>query len=353
MTEKNIFNRLNQLYDETPVLEISDKDKLVVFSDLHVGNKSGNDDFARNSEFFQRILENYYDPRGYHLVLNGDIEELFRFSLKQIIYRSRSFYKLLEKFHRRGALTKLVGNHDYQLLGSKRFLFDIPVHEAVKLKWKNDHMLLFHGHQAGRFNKFFNSIATFFVRYFANPLGIGNYSVAFDSRKKFKLEKRVYDFAKDKKIIAMIGHTHRPLFESLSRVDNLKFQVERLCRVYPYANARKQKELETKIKRYKKEMQQLIRKETGKENNNSLYDLDPVVPCIFNSGCGIGKNGITAIEISNGSLRLVYWFDQQRTEKYFNFNGYKPKPLRDSSYWRVPLKKETLDYVFSRIKLLA
>lgn len=353
MTEKNILKRLNRLLEDTPALEISGKDKLVIFSDLHVGNKGSNDDFARNSDFFRQILAKYYDPRGYHLVLNGDIEELFRFSLKQIIYRSKEFYKLLERFHNRDALTKLVGNHDFQLLRNQRFLFGIPVLEALKLKWKEDYILLFHGHQAGRFNEFFNSIVTFIIRYFANPIGIGNYSVAFDSRKKYKLEKRVYDFAKNKKIIAMIGHTHRPLFESLSRVDNLKFQIERLCRVYPYANTRKQQELEAKIKRYKNEMHRLIRKETNKENNNSLYDLDPVVPCIFNSGCGIGKNGITAIEIANGTLQLVYWFDQQRSEKYFNFNGYKPKPLRDSSFWRVPLKKETLDYVFSRIKLLA
>jgi hypothetical protein len=30
-----------------------------------------------------------------------------------------------------------------------------------------------------------------------------------------------------------------------------------------------------------------------------------------------------------------------------------PKQLGKSDYWRVPLKKESLDYVFTRIKLLS
>jgi hypothetical protein len=169
------------------------------------------------------------------------------------------------------------------------------------------------------------------------------------------VEKRVYDFAKDKKILAMIGHTHRPLFESLSRIDTLKFKIEKMCRRYPWAKPQEQRELRKKIKRFKEELQALICKEASEENINihTLYGEDPMVPCIFNSGCGIGRNGMTALEIKNGEIKLIYWFDSTRTVKYFNLNGYKPNQLKTSDYYRVTLKKESLDYVFSRVKLLA
>lgn len=353
MIEKNVFNRLNSLYTKTGGIEISEEDKFVIFSDLHMGNGGHLDDFVHNSEFLRYVLENYYESKQFHLVLNGDIEELYKFPLKKILCRYKGFYKVLEKFQKRNALTKLLGNHDYQLHNKKHFLFKIPIKEAFKLKWKGDDILIFHGHQAGRFNEFIHTVTTFFLRTFGNNLGIKNYTVAFDSKKKYKYEKRVYDFAKTNKILALIGHTHRPLFESLARTESLKFKIEKLCRVYPITKPDKKKRLEEKIKKYKDELQKLLHKEKGECESGSLYSMDLLVPCLFNSGCGIGKNGVTAIEISNGNIELVYWFDRKRTEKYFHFNGYVPRQLETGDYWRVTLKKETLDYIFSRVKLLS
>ena len=350
MIERNVFNRLNNLFNNTSGHDLSREDRIVIINDLHLGDGSSLDDFAHNKEFLMYILENYYEFNKYKLILNGDIEELHKFSLKKIFFTYKSLYKLFEKFKQRNALFKLLGNHDYQLIRKKNFLFDTPVEEAVKLKWNGDSILIFHGHQAGHFNEFLNTMATFVLRSIGNRLGIKNYTVAFDSRKKYKYEKRVYNFARSNKILAIIGHTHRPLFESLARTESLKFRIERLCRIYPLAKPEKKKRLEEKIKRYKEELQKLLHKE---KEDGGLYSIDLLVPCLFNSGCGIGRNGVTAIEISNGNIELVYWFDRNRTEKYFNFNGYVPRQLKDSDYWRVTLKKETLDYLFSRVKLLS
>lgn len=365
MTKKNILKRLNNLFEETPVKDISPGDKIVIFSDLHLGNGGRMDDFAHNSDFFLYVLRNYYYPKNYRLILNGDIEELHRFSLKGIISCWQELYQILNKFHRRNSLLRLLGNHDYRLQARRHslakkhagygFLLNVPLLDALKLRWKGNDILIFHGHQAGRFNGYVHAVITFFMRYFANPLGIGNYSVAFNSNKKYKVEKRVYDFAKERKILAMIGHTHRPLFESLSRIDTLKYRIEKMCRKYPHSRFHEQQELEKKIKRFKEELQALISKETSEENIyiHTLYGEDPMVPCIFNSGCCIGRNGMTALEIKKGEIRLVYWFDSGRTGKYFNLNGYRPNQLKTSDYYRVILKKESLDYVFSRVKLLS
>jgi len=353
MIEKDVFNRLTGLYTETGGIDISKDHKFVILSDLHMGDGGRLDDFVHNSEFLSYVLENHYEPKQFHLVLNGDIEELHRFPLKKVLCRYKEFYKVLEKFQRRNTLTRLFGNHDYQLHKKKHFLFKTPIKEAFKIKWKGDDILIFHGHQAGRFTEFMNTAITVLLRTFGNSLGIKNYTVAFDSKKKYDYEKRVYDFAKTHKILAVIGHTHRPLFESLARTESLKFKIERLCRIYPLIKPEKKKRLEEKIKRYKDELQKLLHKEKGEGDTGNLYSMDLLVPCLFNSGCGIGKNGVTAIEISNGNIELVYWFDRKRTEKYFHFNGSLPRQLETGDYWRVTLKKETLDYIFSRVKLLS
>jgi hypothetical protein len=46
----------------------------------------------------------------------------------------------------------------------------------------------------------------------------------------------VYGFSSRRKIVSIIGHIHRPLFESLSKIDTLKYRIEQLCRHYPLAS---------------------------------------------------------------------------------------------------------------------
>jgi hypothetical protein len=191
------------------------------------------------------------------------------------------------------------------------------------------------------------------VRYIAHPLGIKNYSVAFNSRKRYYFEKRVYEFAREKKILALIGHTHRPLFESLSRIDSLKFNIERYCRRYPGVRAGERAVMAKQIEKNKKELEKLLQAGGNKKYEANLYARIPMVPCMFNSGCCIDKNGFTAIEICDGNIELVYWFDKKRSIKYFDFGEEAPIRLGKSDYWRVSLKKEPLDYVFTRIRLLS
>jgi len=91
----------------------------------------------------------------------------------------------------------------------------------------------------------------------------------------------------------------------------------------------------------------------GREAVTLIYDQGVVVPCLFNSGACIAKKGITALELEDGRISLVYWFDSNRTTKYFNYNGYVPEKVEGTSIYRVVLKSEDLDYIFSRIRLLS
>lgn len=354
MAVKSIEKNLNNLYTDSPVKKLTPADRVVIFSDIHVGDGGRNDDFRHNEAFFMHLVEKYYKKNNFHLILNGDVEDLYKFPQKVIHKQYEGFYKMLEWFRDNSGLTKLVGNHDYSLSGGGwHNKTDIPVQEVVKLRWKGDDILIFHGHQAGGFSNFLNFISTFVMRFFANPLGIGNYSVAHDSGRKYRVERRVYNFARERKILAVIGHTHRALFESMSRVDSLKYRIEKYCRIYPRVGAERKEKLGKKIKRYKDELQGLIKRQGNKRGNKTLYSSDPTAPCMFNSGSCIGRNGVTSIEIDRGVIQLVYWFDKNRSEKYFDFNGYKPEQLEDSDTYRVTLNKETLDYVFTKVKLLS
>lgn len=348
--------QLKKIFASTPAIEITDNDDYVIFSDLHMGNGGKMDDFLHNGALFHGAIENYYEKKNYKLILNGDIDELQRFKLNAVSKQWHDLYNVFKRFYNRQALYKLIGNHDFDLSLLKHTPGDIPVVKALKLRYNNQHLFIFHGHQAGyRMHKAIHLCINFILRIFANTLRIRNYSVALNNKKKYKLEKRVYDFARKMKIMALIGHTHRPLFESLSKKENLKFKIEKLCREYPTANQWKKIALEKGINRLKKDLYNVIYKRKEEEMASNLYNSNsgPLVPCIFNSGCCIGKSGITCIEISHGIIRLVYWFDKNVSQKYFNFKEYPMESLENTPYYRVILKKENLNYLFTRITLLS
>ncbi|MCK4764374.1 MAG: metallophosphoesterase family protein [Candidatus Aminicenantes bacterium] len=341
---------LENLYNSAPARKITRKDRIVIFSDTHMGDGGKKDDFVHNGDFFLDLLKHYYS-RDFVLILNGDIEELHKFSLPRILSRRQGIYDMFDKFCRRRSMVRIVGNHDYNLYREKEFRLRFPIVEAAKLDFSGNILFIFHGHQAGFIPKFMQPISAFVVRYISYPLGLKNYSVAYNSKKRYRLEEKVYAFAGKKNILAVIGHTHRPLFESLSTIDSIKFRIEKNCRAYPAAAPAQQQELEEKIRKDKQELRKLIDgKETG---SGPLYSRDTLVPCVFNSGCCIDRNGLNAIEICDGNIELVYWFDKRRTEKYFNFGDHTPEQLGNSDYWRVTLKKEPLDYVFTRVRLLS
>jgi len=108
-----------------------------------------------------------------------------------------------------------------------------------------------------------------------------------------------------------------------------------------------------KARTYQQELQHTLEKDARNGSRGSLYGSGRLVPCLFNSGCATGKRGVTAIEIADGRITLVFWFDPARTTKYFNFNGYRPQPALGTPFFRVPLKEDSLDYIHARIRLLA
>jgi UDP-2,3-diacylglucosamine pyrophosphatase LpxH len=274
---------------------INNQSRWVIFSDLHMGDGSTKDDFKPNSELFQCALRDYYLKRNYSLMLNGDVEELQRFSLDVILNNWNPVYKLFDAFANKNRLAKTYGNHDLQLKVQKP-PYDYKMSEACKLSYEGDHIFIYHGHQASKKYQLQNDLVGFTLKYFANPLRIKDYSVSHSSKKQYKIEKRAYEHAIKRNQISIIGHTHRPLFESLHKVDRLRFKIDQLCRDYLISRPSNQGSIAHSIKFYQAELEKSHQIDNLKNANSLIYHHNLAVPCLFNSGTVIGKRGITCLE---------------------------------------------------------
>ena len=348
----DLKEKLDREYEQAPELKLGEKERLVVVSDLHMGGGGRKDEFVPNSLLLQALLRRYYLERRFILALNGDIEDLAGFSLARIATRWLDVYALWQEFAERGALYKIAGNHDLELLQREAADYPFPVIGSLRVACNGHRLWLFHGHQVSRLERAFQALGPVFLRGVLHPLGIGNYTVRRSTSRRFHVERRSYLYARERRILALIGHTHRPLFESLSGFDAVKIEIENLCRAYPTAGPAERQRLEERVAMLRLEYTVQQTREMLNPRGENLYGAGPLLPCLFNSGSGIGRHGVTAIEIAGGRIALVIWLDRRRTEKYGESAGYRPERLEDSDYYRVVLKEDDLDYIFARIHLL-
>ncbi len=347
---KVLYQNLDKLFDEQPVQRLGTDDKWVIFSDLHMGDGGSTDDFKTNAQLFKTALQGYYANRNFKLLLNGDIEELQRFSMSKIMKHWPPIYELFNWFNKNTQLVKLIGNHDLELGLKDKNPLPYPHLESLTLQHDDQMLRIYHGHQASKRFQEHNELIGFTLKYFANPLGIKNYSVAHDSKKQYKIERRLYHYSAFRKVVSIIGHTHRPLFESLHKIERLKYKIEQLCRDYAFNQP--SESIRQTIKSYKKELKQYYKANEAYSYDNYVYNTIFHIPCLFNSGCVIGKRGMTCLEIENGQIRLVHWFDKNISKKYLKNSGYQPEKLDNTDFYRMVINEETLDYIFTRIKFL-
>lgn len=139
---------LEHLLDKARPVNLDNSSKVLILSDLHMGNGGRRDEFRRNAELVKTMLGSYYLPEQYSLVLNGDVEELFKFSLESIESEWGELYDLFLKFEQNGFFWKTYGNHDAELLDEKEYRLASSMVESLKFHYGNETLLLFHGHQA-------------------------------------------------------------------------------------------------------------------------------------------------------------------------------------------------------------
>lgn len=352
--ENKVDGILTDLYNNAPEMEIKEKSPLIIFSDLHIGNGRKSDDFKKNSKLLMSALQNYYLPGNHTLVLNGDIEELQKFGINSIKKRWQSLYDIFDTFHSEKRLVKITGNHDYQFsTGLAEKHYDEKTAVKFITPGQGNPIFVFHGHQASLYYQYLNALNTFLLRFIVNPIGIKNFSKKLKHEKKMRIENRAYGFSRYNNLISIIGHTHRPLFESLSRADSLRFSIENLLRSYRKAETVERAAISAQIKRQKKQFDKYAAEPSDYEPVPLLYSNGIPVPCLFNTGCTIGKRGITGIEITTEKISLVHWFDQGISSRFLFDSDLNPKPLPENpSIYRVVLREDRLDYIKDSINLL-
>jgi hypothetical protein len=315
--EKRVFEALSGLLEklragdskkgktiEFPAME----GKFIVFSDQHKGARNGSDDFTVCEPAYLAALD-HYNREGFHLVALGDSEELWENGWMAVKREQGPSFEKEKAFHDRAAFTKIFGNHDLTWDNDPlapvylRSVYgtDVSVCEGVLLRAQTAagplELYCTHGHQGDEVSDG-NWFSKFFVARIWAPLqswlAINPNTPAYDSELKTKHNALMYAWsARQKHLLLITGHTHQPVFESMTHMERL------LCR--------RQRAMEKNDAKALQETEAEIRKRqfeypTIAENYESLQ------PAYFNSGCCCFSDGeITGIEISNGQLRLVKW----------------------------------------------
>jgi predicted phosphodiesterase len=339
---------INPRYKSGAVLDLASLEdaKILIISDFHMGSGRG-DDFHLNGEFVRRLLEEYYYPNGWYLILNGDIEEMAKCLLAGIRAKWAGMYRVFDLFATVGRLYKIIGNHDEDLIFVKDYPY--PLYNVVRLETPQIPLYVYHGHQSSRVYTEYNNLVALSLRYFLKPFGIKNISSARSPNRRFRVERHAYNFSLSNNCISVIGHTHRALFESLGRLDYIKFEIERLCRDYPSSGGEDRRRIAQEVAALRGELGKLKKSELREGRRLSLYGDELPVPCLFNSGSAIGRKGINAIELDAENISLVYWFAEGRGMKFINRGWYNVEKI--AGCCRSVLNHNRLDYVKAKIEL--
>jgi UDP-2,3-diacylglucosamine pyrophosphatase LpxH len=317
-----IFKSLSKLYAdivENPgkkgqIISFREKEgRFIIFSDQHKGARNGADDFVLAEPNYLAALE-YYNAGGFNLIGLGDCEELWENTLGKVKDSYPGTFEAEKKFVDRNGFVKILGNHD-MYWGNDPFAWwhlkklygrDVKIYEglilAVSIGGRPFHLFCTHGHQ-GDAQSDGNWFSKFFVARIWAPLQaylrINPNTVAYNSEKKTLHNEIMYEWsARQKDMLLITGHTHQPIFVSLTH-------IERLYRELQFAkrnnDAVKIAEVENEIRR--------------REIEYAAVSVDYLTmkPSYFNSGCCCFVDGdITGIEIEGGSIRLIKWTSKSK-----------------------------------------
>lgn len=282
--------------------------KFIIFSDHHKGRKNGADDFALAEPNYLAALD-YYHQQGFHLISLGDSEELWENTLLQVRKYNKLSFEAEARFAANHRFTKIFGNHDLDwdidplapVYLKEIYGYDVVTLKAVILETlvggKSLKFFCTHGHQ-GDMQSDGNWFSKFFVAKIWAPLQayleINPNTPAYDLQLKSLHNQMMYEWsAQQKDLVLITGHTHQPIFESLTHPERI------------------QREQKKALYQHNKEWAEALDAQlswTRKEDLPRLEDYMKVLPTYFNAGCCCFADGdITGLEIADGQIRLIKW----------------------------------------------
>ncbi|MFN8250745.1 MAG: metallophosphoesterase [Ferruginibacter sp.] len=290
---KAVFASLSKLYNSSkknskkvcPLYMDAAAGKFIIFSDQHKGNRDAADDFARNEDNYIAAL-GYYKKEQYHFINLGDSEELWKYTAADVLPKNEKCFAAEAAFQP-GRYYKTFGNHDIlwknkmdtERLLKNYFSMPLPVYEGILIKTSigTEALTVFctHGHQGDKMSDN-NAFSTWIVAHIWAPiqryLQINVNTPSKDDSLRNKHNKLMYEWSSNRKNLLLItGHTHKPVFASGRYASRDSHKIE----------------------------------QAGNEH---------LKPSYFNSGCCCFSDGdITGIEIADGCIRLIKWFNNKGT----------------------------------------
>ena len=291
--KKTVFKSLSKLYNSTKknskrvcsLFISTSKDKFIIFSDQHKGNRDSADDFANNEFNYLKALE-YYRQQNFSFINMGDSEEIWKYKVEDVLPKNEKIF-VAEASFQPNSYYKTFGNHDIiwkNKWDAKRLLknyFQMPlnIYEGIILKTrlKDQTLNIFctHGHQGDKMSDN-NGFSTWVVAHIWGPvqryLRINVNTPSKDDSLRNKHNRLMHQWSSSRKNVLLItGHTHNPVFAS---------------------------------GKYSNHPSNAIEREAGEK----------LKPAYFNTGCCCFSDGdITGIEIEGGYIRLIKWHQENNT----------------------------------------
>ena len=341
-----IFKALSDLFrniKEEPgkkgvILTLRENSRIIVFSDHHRGAKNGADDFMKAETSYLAALDYYFENK-FQCISLGDSEELWENTLNQVKKNNTITFEAEKRFILKDKFFKIFGNHDLYwdnspiasqqlkaIYGKKLRVFEgiilekdnkentrqekaisKPFSFLNKKPNSADEILpiakcpltifLTHGHQ-GDASSDGNWFSKFFVANIWAPLQsylrINFNTPAYDEDLKTAHNLIMYEWsAKYKSLVLITGHTHQPVFESLTHPERMYKQLGDAIKANQADEVAK---IEQEIKR------------RGRDYKTTPAQYLTMKPSYFNSGCCCYRDGdITGIEITYEKISLVKW----------------------------------------------
>ena len=292
----------------------SETDRYIILSDQHKGARDDMDIFALAEKNYLAALDHYDNEKFFYINL-GDSEELWENLFITIKRHNQATFDAEKRFIKRKAFLKIFGNHDLywdndplaipglmQIYGEAVKIYEGAILQTTINK-KPLNIYMTHGHQ-GDLQSDGNWFSKWFVSDVWAPLQaylkINPNTPANNDQLKTDHNRIMYEWSSTREHTLLItGHTHQPVFKSLTHLEKL---YDEMARAKKANNTAALAEIEKQI--------------TNRHVQGDVVpDFSAYHPTYFNSGCCCFDDGdITGIEIAQDSIRLIKWEYNKQNE---------------------------------------
>ena len=305
---KHLYQEIKSSNDKKGLLiKFSDEDKFIILSDQHKGARDGADIFALAEKNYLAALK-FYLEKGFFYINLGDSEELWENLFITVKRHNKATFEAERRFLDHKKFLKIFGNHDLywdndpfaSINLEKIYGQRVPIYEGVILRTTLDKkpldIFMTHGHQ-GDLQSDGNWFSKWFVSDVWAPfqayLRINPNTPANNDALKTLHNRLMYQWSsKRKDTILITGHTHQPVFKSLTHLEQL---YEDLEKAEQENRPKDTHELKSQIG-------------TLKQKAGRMPDFKGYLDTYFNTGCCCFDDGdITGIEIEGHTIRLIKW----------------------------------------------